>query len=427
MKFVDYQILPAIKGNLQQMGLLRPTDIQYKAIPSILKGEDVLAIAQTGTGKTAAFAVPIVHLLGSRPQKPAHKFIRCIVLAPTHELAEQITDVFHTIARDTPVKALCLIGGVDQDPQIAALKAGIDILVATPGRMFDLHHQGHLKLDRIEMLVLDEADHMLDRGFLKDIQDLSRHLPRRRQTLFFSATLDQRIKKIAYSLVRNAIRIQISPKNPVAKNIEHSVAFIEMDDKRFFLERLIRENPGSKFITFVRTIVRAGRVAAAMERVDIKAETLHREKSEQERSLAIKGFRNGDFNLLVTTDISARGIDIPDIDFVVNYDLPDVAEMYVHRVGRTGRGKKKGLAVSFCSTGEKPILGEIESFLQDKINVLKVHSKDVDTTRQLAQENLIKDKEDDWRSLMDEAREVMGDVKKKKRKPEKKKRKKKKK
>lgn len=426
MKFEDYHILPKIKANLKEMGHLRPTDIQYKAIPSILKGEDVLAIAQTGTGKTAAFAIPVVHILAKKKIYAPSTAIRCIVLAPTHELAEQINSVFQQIAKDTQVKTLCVIGGVDQDPQIAALKAGVDVLVATPGRMFDLHSQGHLHLDKIEILILDEADHMLDRGFLRDIDDVSRHLPRKRQTLFFSATLDQGIKKIAYSLVKNAIRIQISPKNPVAKNIDHSVAFIEMDDKRFFLERLIRDNLNSKFIVFVRTIIRAGRVAAAMERVGIKAEEIHREKTEEERSTLIKDFRAGTFKLLVTTDISARGIDIPDIDFVVNYDLPDVAEMYVHRVGRTGRAKRRGLAITFCSTDEKPMLEEIESFLQDNIKVIKVHAKDVDTTRELALENLSKDKEDDWRGLMDEAREVMGDVKHKKRKPEKKKRRKKK-
>ena len=411
MKFEEYNISEEIKQSLAELEYLRPTDIQYKAIPSILKGEDVMAIAQTGTGKTAAFAIPILHLLQKRKGKYYSDNIRCVVLAPTHELAQQITGVFHQIGCYTSIRTVCITGGVEQDPQIAELAKGVDILVATPGRLFDLKSQGHIKVDRVGILVLDEADHMLDLGFIKDIDDLIRVLPPERQTLFFSATLDHKIKKVAYSVVRNPIRIQISPKDPVAKNIDHSVAFIEMDDKRFFLERLIKENPESKIIVFVRTIVRAERVSKAMGRVDLVSDTLHREKPEAERQKIMRKFKSGELKLLITTDISARGIDVPNVDYVVNYDIPKEAENYVHRVGRTGRAKKKGLAISFCSPDEKPMLEKIESFLQKPINVLTIDKENYTTTLELVHEH-----SNDWQALMEEiekVKEFQGKAKKK--------------
>lgn len=372
MKFEDYPIDPAIKKSLSKMGFIRPTDIQYKAIPSILKGEDVLAVAQTGTGKTAAFAIPIIHLLQKRKKTQRQDGVQCIVMVPTHELAIQLTEVFQQIGRNTRVETLGIFGGVDQDPQIDKLEQGVDVLIATPGRLFDLKSQGHLRLDRVDILILDEADHMLNLGFIGDIQDLIQALPRRRQTLFFSATIDKKIKKLAYSLVRDAIRIQISPKDPVAKNINHNVAFIEMDDKRFFLERSVTENPESKFLVFVRTKIRAERVMKAMERVDIESLTFHGDKEQSERLEVLNQFKEGTTKMLIATDVSARGIDVPDVDFVVNYDLPEQAENYVHRVGRTGRGRKKGEAISFCSPGEKPLLAEIEAFLGHPIPVLEI-------------------------------------------------------
>ena len=376
MKFTDYYISPEIKANLEKQGFRRPTDIQFKAIPPILKGEDVLAIAQTGTGKTAAFAIPVIHKIIQQKKAPVTGKISCLVMVPTHELARQIAGVFMLLADNTGVKVLALHGGVEQEPQIEALQKGIDILVATPGRLFDLVSQGHLHLGDLKTLILDEADHMLDLGFIKDIRDLMRFLPAKRQTLFFSATINPSIKKLAYSLVSKPIRIQISPKNPVAKNIEHAVAFVEMDDKRAFLERLIDENSTSKILVFVRTKVRAERVKSAMERVQISSETIHSDKQQNERNKTMEDFRTGVLKLLIATDISARGIDIPEVDIVVNYDLPEVAENYVHRVGRTGRGDKKGLAISFCSTDEKPVLEEIEAFLDQKITVMELDKND---------------------------------------------------
>lgn len=400
MQFADYQISEDIKENLERLGFKRPTDIQYKSIPPVLKGNDLLAIAQTGTGKTAAFVIPVLQLLLPKAGRKAPKEVKCVVMAPTHELAMQIHEVFSSMAKKTGLSSLCIHGGVDQDPQIERLKKGVPIVIATPGRLFDLLSQGHLKLDKVRILVLDEADHMLDLGFLKDIQDLTRRLPRNRQTLFFSATINDRIKKLAYSLVENPIRIQISPKDPVAKNINHSVAFIEMDDKRFFLERLINENPESKVLVFVRTKVRAERVQKALKRVNLNALTIHSGKDQKERFSVMKQFRNGQVLLLIATDVSARGIDIPDVDFVVNYDLPEQTENYVHRVGRTGRGTRKGKAVSFCSAEEKPLLKEIEVYLAQDIQVLEIDKGDYQETIDFTPED-----ETDWKSLIRKAEE----------------------
>ena len=409
MKFDDYRISPDIKKNLSDLGFRRPTDIQFKAITPILKGDDVLAIAQTGTGKTAAFAIPVIDIIHQQKSSSRSEFIACLVMVPTRELALQITGVFQTIGQHTRVKTACVFGGVDQDPQISKLQSGIDILVATPGRMFDLVSQGHLLLDRIKILILDEADHMLALGFIKDIRQLIHHLPQNRQTLFFSATINPEIKELAYSLVNKPVRIEISPKDPVAKNVAHSVAMIGMDDKRFFLERLVKEHPDSKILVFVRTKVRAERVFKAMERVDIKTVTIHGDKEQKDRLEVMNVFKSGEVKILIATDVSARGIDIPDVDYVVNYDLPDVAENYVHRVGRTGRGVKKGLAISFCSPEEKPVLDEIETFLGQKISLLIIDNEEYTATKDLSEDN-----PHDWKALLREEEQGKKPKKKKK-------------
>jgi len=364
MKFDDYRISPHIKRSLTEMGFKKPTDIQFKAIKNILNGEDVLAIAQTGTGKTAAFAIPVIEMLMlNRPKGPSLKSVGALVLVPTHELAQQIAEVFQKIGKYTPLRILALFGSTEQEPQIKFLERGVDILVATPGRMFDLRAQGYIDFRLTNMLVLDEADRMLDMGFYDDIEDVIRFLPKNRQTLFFSATIDDKIKKLAYSIVKNPIRIQISPEDPVSKNIVHSVVMIEMDDKRFFLERMIKENPEQKMVVFVRTKVRADRVQAAMERAGIKSETIHSGKTHQERKTTMNRFSSGKNLVLIATDISARGVDIPNVDLVINYDLPEETENYVHRIGRTGRGTLKGKAVSFCSSEEAETLLKIEELL----------------------------------------------------------------
>ena len=289
-------------------------------------------------------------------------------MVPSHELALQIEGVFKDIGKYTGLSILAIIGGVDQEPQIASLNKGVDIVIATPGRMFDLISQKFLRTESIETLVLDEADYMLDLGFKVDIAAILTKLPKRRQTLFFSATINDKIKRTAYSIVRqNAIRIQLSPKDPVAKNIDHFFMYTEMDHKRYFLERLIKENPDAKVLAFVRTRVRAERVSKAMARVGISSLTIHGEKEQDDRTAVMEKFRNGEEKLLIGTDVTARGIDIPDIAMVVNYDLPDNPENYVHRVGRTGRAKKKGLAYSFVAEQEVELLEEIEEFLQKSI------------------------------------------------------------
>lgn len=380
MKFEKYHISETIKKNLALMGFKRATNIQFKSIPSILKGEDVLAIAQTGTGKTAAFAIPLIDMIHREKSSRRSYGIKCIVMVPTRELAMQIGEVFEKLARHTKVKTFALYGGVEQDPQIKKLQDGIDVLITTPGRMFDLISQGYVDLSRISTLVLDEADHMLDLGFIDDITYVKRKLTKKHQTLFFSATINKEIKKLAFSQVRSsAIRIQIAPEAPVSKNVSHFVMFVEMDEKRFFLERFIKDNPESKIIVFVRTGVRAERVAKAMERVNIDTLAIHRGKTQDDRSEVMKKFREGRCRIMIATDVSARGIDVPDIDYVINYDLPDRPENYVHRVGRTGRGVNLGQAVSFCSKEERGLLEEIQKLINKDIEVIKLYKKDYDT------------------------------------------------
>lgn len=400
MKFEEYRLSKEIKTNLLAMDFRRPTDIQYKCIPPIQRGEDVLAIAQTGTGKTAAFAIPLIDKIQQIKYKSGNKssIIRSIIMVPTRELAQQITRVFNQIAKNTKVKALCIYGGVEQDYQINKLIEGIDIIVSTPGRMFDLVSQGYLKLNKIEVLVLDEADHMLDLGFSKDIDDLVAKLPKRRQTLFFSATINKKIKAQAYQMISSkAIRIQISPKDPVSKNVSHQMVFVEMDDKRFFLQRIIQENIDKKILVFIRTKVRAERLKNAMARVELDTLTMHGDKDQLDRDISLLAFKTGACSILIATDVTARGIDIEGIDMVINYDLPEVPENYVHRVGRTGRGKNKGKAISFCAKEEREYLQAIEDFITVPITRAKVTKREYQETIDFADEGA-----NDWKKLMNE-------------------------
>lgn len=392
MKFNDYRIDPKIKSQLEYMGFKKPTDIQYRCIPHILNGEDVMAVAPTGTGKTAAFVIPIINQLLKSKRKGAG--IRALILVPTRELAKQIAEVIDLIAIKTGVSCLGLYGGVEQDSQITALEKRLDVLVTTPGRMFDLISQGFIKLDRIECFVIDEADLMLDLGFNRDIQDVLKFLPRRRQTLFFTATVDKKIKALAYDVVRNAIRIHVSPKNPVSKNVQHAVSFVEMDDKRFFLENLLKEFQDGKFIVFVRTKVRVERVVAAMKRVGVITEALHGGLEQKNRFSILDRFRKGETNILITTDVACRGIDVPEMDYVINYDLPDNPENYVHRCGRTGRGNKKGHAISFCAENEKSLLIDIENYTGNEIERFEISPSDY--------KDIVSDSgtEDDWQSMI---------------------------
>lgn len=401
MRFDEYPINSAIREQLAVLGFKRPTDIQHKAIHPILKGEDVFAIAQTGTGKTAAFVIPVLHAL---MQSGKSKGPACLVLAPTRELAEQITGVFRQIGEHTGIRALCVMGGKEQEPQIAALKKGVDVVVATPGRVFDLRSQGFLSLDHLRFLVLDEADRMLDLGFAHDIHAIHKLSPKKnRQTLFFSATITKKIKALAYDIVRDAIRIQISPRDVITKNVDHAFIRVSMDDKRFFLENMIQEYPEYRFVVFVRTKVRAERVVAAMERVAIPCEALHGGMEQTDRFAILDRFRNGENRILITTDVSARGIDIPNVDYVINYDVPDMEEQYVHRIGRTGRGTKRGQALTFCSPDEDTLLEAIQEYIGGAIQELEINKNDYKA--------IVEDSEDptyNWQKLIDKANEEDG-------------------
>lgn len=409
MKFSKYHIVPELKKSLDELGFKKPTDIQFKSIPQILSGQDILAIAQTGTGKTAAFAIPLISMLQEHKERALDQNVKAVVMVPTRELAIQIEEVFKELGKYTDVEVISLIGGVDIEPQVKKLEEGIDVLIATPGRITDLVHKGHLNLKKIDFLVLDEADHMLNKGFYQDIQHLLQFLPRRRQTMFFSATIDENIKDLAYALVSKPVRIQISPKDPVSKNVDHAVAYVAMDDKRFFLERVIKEHPDQKILVFVRTKVRAERVFKAMERVSIVSATLHGDKEQEQRFEVLEDFKEGKVKILIATDISARGLDVKGVEYVINYDLPDVAENYIHRVGRTGRGNNRGLAISFCSEEEKPMLAEIETYLSKPIRVMQVLKTEYEETLAISDDN-----PNDWRALLKE--EAEKPVKKKRKK-----------
>jgi len=410
VKFTDYPLAPEIKRSIGKLGWKRPTDIQYKAIPNILRGEDVMGIAQTGTGKTAAFAIPVVQLIHTGKENARRKDgIKCLIMVPTRELAMQLDKVFSSLAKGTRVKVFALTGGVEQEPQIAQLESGVDILIATPGRMFDLLNQKALRLERVNILVLDEADLMLDLGFINDIRGVLGHLKMRRQTLFFSATINEKIKKLAYTLVKKPIRIQISPKDPISKNVDHSVVFIDMDDKRFFLERFYKENPEAKILAFVRTRVRAERVAKAMGRVSISTLILHGEMSQEDRNDALDAFRNNEKRLMIATDVSARGIDIANVTHVINYDLPDQPDNYVHRVGRTGRGDKRGIAYTFCAPEEHDKLRAVEAYTGTEIKVVEL---DRSVYRQTREYNRVDNM--DLGALMAEVEETLKRKKKRK-------------
>lgn len=401
MKFQDYHIIPELKKRIDELGWKRPTDIQFKAIRHILKQEDVFAIAETGSGKTAAFVIPVIHMIAKKKKR---KSISALIMVPTRELANQIEQVCFDLSKYTTVKSVSLIGGVDQDPQKLMLKSGVDIVIATPGRMFDLISQDALDVSKIDHLVLDEADLMLDYGFLKDIRDVMRHVPKKRQTLFFSATISKKIKSLAYEVGKNAIRIQFSPKNPVSKNVDHVVARIEMDDKRFFLENIVHENPDEQVLVFVRTKIRSQRVQAAMKRVGIDAEMLNGDLDQSARDNILDQFKDGQIRLLITTDVACRGIDLPNVHVVVNYDIPDLPENYVHRCGRTGRGNNKGFAISFCSDQEQELISAIEEYTGEEIQTYDLSKGEYDQIKWDSE-----DVTNNWQQLLDDANEEFGD------------------
>ncbi|HEX3773571.1 MAG TPA: DEAD/DEAH box helicase [Polyangiaceae bacterium] len=352
-------------------GYVTPTPIQQKAIPEVLAGKDLLGCAQTGTGKTAAFALPMIErLVASRRERNSRR-PRALVLSPTRELSAQIADSFAAYGRGSNLKYAVIFGGVGQGPQITSLGQGLDVLVATPGRLLDLMNQGFAFLDKVEILVLDEADRMLDMGFLPDVRRILAKLPKERQTLFFSATMPTDIERLARDILVNPVRVDVAPVSSTAERIEQSVYMVENGDKRRVLERVLRDPALERAIVFTRTKHGANRLVKELARGEIVAEAIHGNKSQGARQRALDNFRAGRLRVLVATDIAARGIDVDGISHVVNYDLPNIPESYVHRIGRTARAGAAGIAISLCSREERSYLRDIERLTRAPIQKLE--------------------------------------------------------
>ena len=342
---------PLLKA-LQQEGYTEPTAIQAQAIPPALIGKDILGLAQTGTGKTAAFALPILQLLNDK-QFSGYKHTQALILTPTRELAMQISESFETYGRYTKVKQEVIFGGVSQHTQTIALRNGTDILIATPGRLLDLMDQGYVHLDHLELFVLDEADRMLDMGFINDVKKIMKALPRQKQTMLFSATMPPQIKQLVASLLRNPATIQVTPLSSTAERIDQFVYFIPKQRKQSLLVHLLNEKNIRRTLVFTRTKHGADKIAKELKKASIRAEAIHGNKSQNARQSALSNFKQGKIKVLVATDIAARGIDVDALEHVINFDLPDVPETYVHRIGRTGRAGANGIAISFCDTREE--------------------------------------------------------------------------
>ncbi len=346
-----------------------PTPIQARAIPEILDGADLLGIAQTGTGKTAAFALPILDELNKAQARSKYRDPRALILAPTRELAIQIGDEFHAYGKNLALRQTVIFGGVSQHPQTKQLRRGVDILIATPGRLLDLMEQGHVILDNIEFLVLDEADRMLDMGFIRDVRKIVAKVPEDRQTQLFSATMPGEIAKLAREILHEPVRIDIAPKAVAVEVIRQGIHFAEPNDKLDLLCGMFADRALSRVIVFTRTKHRANKVAERLNKSGVSADAIHGNKSQGARQRALEGFRNGKVRVLVATDIAARGIDVPDVTHVINFEMPVEAESYVHRIGRTARAGAEGAAISFCATEEAGLLIDIEKLIGRKIPV----------------------------------------------------------
>jgi ATP-dependent RNA helicase RhlE len=354
---------------LAEEDYLRPTPIQGAAIPPALAGRDVLGCAQTGTGKTAAFALPILHRLDQHRQAAVPRAPRVLVLAPTRELAAQIADSFETYGRYVAVRQAVVVGGVNQNPQIKALARGVHILVATPGRLMDLMEQGHVKLSEISMLVVDEADRMLDMGFLPALRKIVAALPKQRQSLFFSATMPDGVAALARSLLRDPARVTVAPPASPLDSIEQRVLFVDQAEKRHLLVQLLKDGALHQVLVFTRTKRRAETLARQLRAAKINADAIHGNKSQNARQRALLQFRNGRTRVLVATDVAARGLDVDGITHVINHDLPDDPDNYIHRIGRTGRAGASGIALTFCDAAERDSLRAIERLIRQSIPV----------------------------------------------------------
>jgi ATP-dependent RNA helicase RhlE len=374
MTFKELQLINHIQQALTEEGYTSPTPIQEQAIPEILAGQDLVACAQTGTGKTGAFAIPIlnlIHRIVGSPKKTKH--IRTLVVTPTRELAIQIDESFKTYGKYTGVKSLVIFGGVNQVPQVNELKQGVDVLIATPGRLLDLHKQGFIDLNHMHHLVLDEADQMLDMGFINDVKKIIKLTPDNRQTLLFSATMPLAIRELADSFLTRPKYISVTPISSTAENVAQKVYFVNKEDKRLLLKQLIIQESLSNALVFTRTKHGADNIVKVLKKAHIKAEAIHGDKSQNARQRVLEGFKNKEIDILVATDIAARGIDIEQLPFVINFDIPNISETYVHRIGRTGRAGNSGLAISFCGKDEKPYWQDIEKLIRMKIKVVSDH------------------------------------------------------
>jgi ATP-dependent RNA helicase RhlE len=345
-----------------------------KSIPIVLAGRDLIGCAQTGTGKTAAFAIPIIHqlhrIVGSTKKA---KVIRALIVTPTRELAVQIGQSFDTYAKYTNLTQLTIFGGVSQNPQVDTLKKGVDILVATPGRLLDLQKQGFLDLDHLHTLVLDEADQMLDMGFINDVKKIVKLTPKNRQTLLFSATMPIAIRELAEMFLQDPAKVEVSPVSSTAENVEQRVYFVEKTEKRNLLYHLIKNEDLSNVLVFSRTKHGADNVVKALRKNNIAAEAIHGDKSQNARQRVLDAFKNKEVGVLVATDIAARGIDIDQLPFVINFDLPNIPETYVHRIGRTGRAGNGGIAISFCSKDEHPYWKDIQKLIKVDVKTISDH------------------------------------------------------
>ncbi len=369
MNFQDLALIQPILRAVNDAGYTTATEIQNKAIPPILNGNDLIGCAQTGTGKTAAFAIPILQLLHSKPS--TQQGIRSLILTPTRELAIQVEENFKAYGKYLPLKQLAIYGGVPQARQVTALQKGIDILIATPGRLLDLMQQGYIRLSQIEMLVLDEADRMLDMGFINDIKKVLAKLPAKRQTLFFSATMPPPIRKFANTILNNAVEVSVTPVSSTAETVKQSVYFVEKKQKTGLLIDLLKDKDIARSLVFTRTKHGADRLVKQLARTGIYAAAIHGNKSQSARQKALNDFKNSKIRVLIATDIAARGIDIDELPHVVNYELPNVPETYVHRIGRTGRAGMEGTAVSFCDSEERDDLKNIQKLIGFTMPVLQ--------------------------------------------------------
>ena len=374
MTFNDLKLYNNIQQALEEEGYTNPTPIQEQAIPEILLGQDLVACAQTGTGKTGAFAIPIlnlIHRIVGSAKKAKH--IRTLVVTPTRELAIQIDESFKTYGKYTNVKSLVIFGGVNQMSQVNELKIGVDVLIATPGRLLDLHKQGFIDLNYMHHLVLDEADQMLDMGFINDVKKIIKLTPDNRQTLLFSATMPLAIRELADTFLTKPKYISVTPISSTAENVSQKVYFVNKDDKRLLLKQLIIEESLSNALVFTRTKHGADNIVKVLKKAHIKAEAIHGDKSQNARQRVLEQFKNKEIDILVATDIAARGIDIEQLPFVINFDIPNISETYVHRIGRTGRAGNSGLAISFCGKDEKAYWLDIEKLIRMKVKVVTDH------------------------------------------------------